>query len=339
MNQIIRPPQLKVGDTIGFYSPSSPATHFAPRRFERAKAYLQSKGFQLKAGSLTGQSAGYRSGTIKERVAELNNLIRDPAVRCIMSTIGGWNSNSLLPYLDYEALRNDPKIFIGYSDVTAVLLSIYAQTGIVPFYGPALVASFGEFDPLVSMTYQNFAELAVEQTSLPYHYRIPLFWTDQRINWEEQEQAKNVYSNQWVTLGKGRAQGRVIGGNLNTMRGFWGSKYMPEIQEGDILFIEDSLLDAGAVERSFAFLKANAVFDKVSGILLGKHELFDDQGTGTRHYEILMEILNGQDLPILAEFDCCHAHPMFTLPLGVQIEMDATNQTVSILEAWVSDPK
>ena len=202
MNQIIKPPKLRAEDTIGFYSPSSPATHYAPKRFERAKAYLQSKGFRLKAGSLTSKSAGYRSGSIKERVAELNNLIRDPEVRCIMSTIGGWNSNSLLPYIDYEALRNDPKIFIGYSDVTAVLLSIYTQTGIIPFYGPALVASFGELEPLVEMTYQTFADLLVEEVAAPYQYAKPMFWAEERINWEDQDRPKVVNDNHWITLGK-----------------------------------------------------------------------------------------------------------------------------------------
>lgn len=332
----IKPPKLKVGDVIGFYSPSSPATYYAPKRFQRAKTFLQSKGFRLKEGSLTGKSAGYRSGTIQERAAELNALIRDPEVRCIMSTIGGWNSNSLLPYIDYEALRNDPKIFIGYSDVTAVLLSIYTQTGIIPFYGPALVASFGELDPLLGMTYQTFAELLVEDGSAPYQYAKPPFWTEERIDWEEQDRAKVVNENEWITIGEGKAQGRVIGGNLNTIRGFWGSPYMPAIEEGDILFIEDSLQDAGAVERFFAFLKINGVFDKLAGILLGKHELFNDHGTGVKHYEILLEVLAGQDLPILAEFDCAHTHPMFTLPLGVQIEMDTIAQTVTILENWVS---
>ena len=90
---------LKVGDKIGFFSPSSPATHFAPQRFQRAKTYLHAKGFELVAGALTGNSDHYRSGSIQQRANELNSLIRDPQVRCIMATIGGNNSNSLLPYI------------------------------------------------------------------------------------------------------------------------------------------------------------------------------------------------------------------------------------------------
>lgn len=335
----LKPPKLKIGDTIGFYSPSSPATAFAPKRFERAKAYLQSKGFRLKAGSLTAKSRGYRSGTVKERVEELNELIRDPDVRCIMSTIGGMNSNALLPYIDYEALRKDPKILIGYSDVTAILLGVYAKIGLVPFYGPALVASFGELEPLVNITYQTFADICVDDSATPYPYSMPSFWAEERIEWEAQDRAKQGVANQWLTVEGGKASGRVMGGNLNTLQGFWGSEYMPEIQIGDILFLEDSLKDASTVERSFAFLKVNGVFEKISGIILGKHELFDDKSTGVKPHEILLEILNGQTLPFLADFDCSHTHPMFTLPLGVEIELDATGKSVTILEPVVTSTR
>lgn len=146
---VILPPQLKSGDKIGFFSPSSPATTFAKVRFDRAKAFLENKGFELVAGNLTGKSDFYRSGSIKARAEELNTLIRNAEIKCIISTIGGYNSNALLPYLDYEALIKKPKIIMGYSDVTALLLGIYTKTGLMTFYGPALVASFGEFPPLV----------------------------------------------------------------------------------------------------------------------------------------------------------------------------------------------
>ncbi|MEG2288607.1 MAG: LD-carboxypeptidase, partial [Clostridium sp.] len=112
----------------------------------------------------------------------------------------------------------------------------------------------------------------------------------------------------------------------------WGSEYMPEIKCGDILFIEDSLKDIATIERSFSFLKLNGVFEKVSGIILGKHELFEDCGTGRKPYEVLMEVMGECDIPFLAEFDCCHTHPMMTLPIGVEIQLDATNKRVTILE-------
>lgn len=108
---------------------------------------------------------------------------------------------------------------------------------------------------------------------------------------------------------------------------------MPEIRKGDILLIEDSLKDACTIERTFSMLKLAGVLDKISGIILGKHEKFDDNGTGRKPYEILLEVLNNCQIPFLAEFDCCHTHPMFTMPIGCQVELNATDKTVKLLES------
>lgn len=332
------PPALKTGDTIGFFSASSPATITAPNRYLRGTKFLEDKGFVLKPGAMTGQYDHYRSGSIQARAEELNQLIRDPQVRCVMSTIGGNNTNSVLPYLDYDALRADPKIIIGYSDTTALLAGIYAQTGLVTFYGPALVASFGEFPPLVDETYASFADILMPRNrDKPYRYALPHYWTDEKLNWNDitPVRAKTLYANTCRFLGKGRVEGRVIGGNLNTLSGIWGSPYMPEIRYGDILFIEDSLKDIATVERSFSMLKLNGIFDRVSAILLGKHELFDDAGSGRQPADVLLEVLNGQDIPLVDGFDCCHTHPMLTLPLGVRIAVDFSEQHIELVGPYL----
>lgn len=323
--------KLEVGDCIGIFSSSSPITYLVPKRFERAKTFLEAKGFKIIEGDLTGKHDYYRSGTIKERADELNALIRNSEVKCIMSTIGGMNSNSILPYIDYAALRKNPKIIIGYSDITAILLAVYAKTGISTFYGPALVASFGEFSSFVDYTYQYFKEMLIDDIPVPYEFPIPEFWTDEYLNWAEQDREKVRKSNEWITIYDGEVNGRLIGGNLNTIQGIWGSEYMPEIRTGDILFIEDSLKDAATIERSFSLLKLNGVFDKVAGIILGKHELFDDMKTGRKPYEILLEVLGERKIPFIADFDCCHTHPMLTLPIGAEIKLDATNKKVYML--------
>ncbi|MFD3449422.1 S66 peptidase family protein [Microbacteriaceae bacterium 4G12] len=331
----MKPSKLQKGDIIGIYSPSSPATYTAPKRFNRAKQFLKNKGFHIIEGNLTGKHDYYRSGTIKERVEELNTLIRNPNIKCIMSAIGGLNSNSMLPYIDYEALIQNPKIIIGYSDVTAILLGIYAKTGIPTFYGPSLVSSFGEFEPFVNYTYEYFHDILEEKQQLPYYVKKPPYWTDERINWEEKTKEKQQRNNDWICVNSGKATGRIIGGNLNTIIGIWGSEYMPEIKEGDILFIEDTHKDAAMVEKMFSFLKLNGVFNKISGLILGKHEQFNDSGTNRKPYEILLEVLDGINIPIIADFDCCHTHPMLTIPLGIKVEMDATNKKVAIVEEWI----
>ncbi|WP_130807466.1 S66 family peptidase [Senegalia massiliensis] len=327
--------KLKRGDTIGFFSPSTPITALCPNRFNRSKKFLENKGFKLKAGNLTDKKDFYRSGSIKDRAEELNQLIRDPEVRCIISTIGGMNSNSIVPYIDYESLKKDPKIIIGYSDMTAILFAIYAKTGITTFYGPALVASFGEIEPFNELNFKYFEDILVKEINIPYNYKMPKMWTEEYIDWESQNRSKKSNKNEWITINEGKIKGRLIIGNLNTMAGIWGSEYMPEIKKGDILFIEDSLKGAETIERSFAMLKANNIFDKIGGLILGKHELFEDRGSKRKPYEILEEVIGRYNFPFLAEVDCSHTHPMFTMPIGSIIELDATDKSINLISEYL----
>lgn len=328
----IRAKRLETSACIGVFSASSPISATVPIRYERGKAFLESKGFKVKNGLLYGKQDAYRSGSIKERAEEFNNLLYDDEIKVIMSSIGGFVTNSILPYIDYDYLKKHPKIIIGYSDTTALLLAIYKNTGLVTFYGPALAASFGEFPPFVDFTYDRFKEMLCTDITVPYSFPIPPMWTDEFISWKDQKNSKKGRENDWICVNKGECRGRLIGGNLNTMYGIFGTEYMPDIKEGDILFIEDSLKNASTIERSFSLLKLAGVFDKVSGIILGKHELFDDEGSGKQPYEILLEVLDGAKIPSLADFDCCHTHPMLTMPIGCNVELNATEKRVTLLE-------
>ncbi len=328
----MKAPKIKNNSTVGVFSSSSPISATVPIRYNRGKEYLTSKGFHVVDGNLCGKQDHYRSGSIRERADEFNKLLYNDDVQILMAAIGGFNTNSILPYIDYEYLKRHPKIIIGYSDTTALLLGIYAKTGLITFYGPALASSFGEFPPFVDQTFEHFRSILADERTFPCEYTMPSVWTDEFINWSQQDREKEQYANDWICVHPGVCQGRLIGGNLNTMQGIFGTEYMPQINKGDILMIEDSLKDASTIERSFSLLKLAGVFEKVSGIILGKHEKFDDNGTGKKPYEILEEVLNGCNVPFLAEFDCCHTHPMFTMPIGCQVELDATNKRVALLE-------
>lgn len=317
---------------IGVFSSSSPVSVTVPVRYERGCEYLSSKGYEVVNGKLYGKKDFYRSGSIKERAEEFNALLYDDSVDILMAAIGGNNTNSILPYIDYEYLKKNPKIVIGYSDTTALLLSIYARTGLPVFYGPALASSFGELPPFVDMTFDYFESMVRNKIFVPYEFSAPEFWTDEFISWSEQNRSKEKYPNKWITVNGGKVTGRLIGGNLNTMEGFFGTEYMPEIREGDILFMEDSLKDACTIERSFSLLKLAGVFDRIAGIILGKHEKYDDMGTGRMPHEILQEVLGGKTIPFLADFDCCHTHPMFTLPIGCKYTLDADNKKLVLEE-------
>ena len=325
--------KVKKDSTIGIFSSSSPVSATVPVRYNRGKEYLINKGFHIIDGALYGKQDFYRSGSIQERANEFNQLLYNEEVKILMAAIGGNNTNSILPYIDYDYLKKHPKIIVGYSDTTALLLAIYAKTGLITFYGPALASSFGELPPFVDWTFDSFQEVFCHDLSFPYTYQMPSVWTDEFIDWSKQDRAKEEWENDWVCVLPGVCKGRLIGGNLNTMEGFFGTEYMPEIRKGDILLIEDSLKDACTIERTFSMLKLAGVLDKISGIILGKHEKFDDNGTGRKPYEILLEVLNNCQIPFLAEFDCCLTHPMFTMPIGCQVELNATDKTVKLLES------
>lgn len=324
---------LKKGDGIAVFSPSFPATALAKERYNRGKQYLIEKGFNFIEGDLVGKSDIYRSGTIQERADEFNALLHNPEVKCMIAATGGSTANSILPYIDYDYLKENPKIIVGFSDITSLLLGIYAKTGVITYYGPSLVGGFGEFAPLVDETYAYFEAMVCQKPMFPYNFPTPKAWTDEEINWNKQDRAKTLYDNELVTVNHGKAVGRLIGGTLNTMiMSVWGSEYMPTIQKGDILFIEDYNKTIGIEERLFTNLKLNGVFDKIGGLILGKHAQFKDEGTGRKPYEVLLEVIGTPTFPILAEFDCGHAHPMLTVPIGGIVGLDATNKRVTLIK-------
>ncbi len=206
------------------------------------------------------------------------------------------------------------------------------------FYGPALVASFGELSPLVDETLAGFLSVCMAGgASLPHRLPTPTQWTEERLDWEHQTRAKQCWPNRLISVGTGRVRGRLIGGNLNTLAGIWGSPYMPSIERGDILLLEDSLKTAETVERSFAHLKLCGVFERIGALVLGKHELFDSQGSGKRPLDILLEVVGEPTFPILAEYDCAHTHPMLTLPLGIKAELDLDAQSLTLCESWLGE--
>ena len=197
------------------------------------------------------------------------------------------------------------------------------------------MASFGELPPLVDETLASFLQIVLaDEAGVPCTLPTPAHSSDERLDWENQTRAKLCQPNRLISVGTGRVEGRLIGGNLNTMAGIWGSPYMPTIERGDILLLEDSLKCAETLERSFAHLKLCGVFDRIGGLILGKHELFNDQGSGKRPLDILLEVVGELNFPILAEFDCAHTHPMLTLPLGIEVALDLDRQQLTLLEPW-----
>ncbi|HEY8346718.1 MAG TPA: LD-carboxypeptidase [Symbiobacteriaceae bacterium] len=154
--QLIRPPRLQPGDLIGIVSPSSPVAHVVPRRLKRGMAELERLGFRVRLGRHATAKHGHTAGTIADRVADLHEMFADPEVKGIITTIGGYNSNQLLDQLDYDLIAANPKVFMGYSDITALHMGIHVRAGLFTFLGPAVLPQFGEAGGLMPYIRQSF---------------------------------------------------------------------------------------------------------------------------------------------------------------------------------------
>lgn len=331
------PKALKPGDTIGIITPSYPAPSSFPKRYERGLNQLKTMGFKIREGKCTHKEESYRSGSIKERADEINELLYDPEVKAIISTIGGNNSNSLLPYIDYEHLKQHPKIIMGYSDVTALLLACYEKTGVTTFYGPAIVPSFGEYETMFAEGEQYVRNILCLERRAPHTLDIPTEWTEEMVDWTTQDRIKKFQTNDgWLTLRSGEARGPLLGGNLNTMSGFLKSDYFPDLS-GAILFLEDSFKTMAEEERSLSMLKLAGVFDQINGLIIGKHEHFDDNGAPFSFEELLLEVLGEVDFPILTNVDIGHTFPSHVFPIGIEVALDATAGKITFLEDGVEE--
>jgi len=326
----IYPPVLCPGCTIGVFSSSICGTAQQQRQVQYAVDFLQARGYRTKLGALSATSTrpAWRAGSIAERAAEFNALLHDPQVDCLMASAGGCVSNSILPYIDYHQLRKNPKIIIGFSDITALLLGIYAQTGLITFYGPV----FSQFwrKPPVNEQVFSYMETILAGVATPFTLPTPKEWTDENIHFHEPKQY-HMQQNTMRTLRGGIVEGRLLPCNLNTLDGIWGSLYMPSILPGDILLLEDTKGDIGITERSLSHLKLCGVFDRIGGLLIGKHIQQNDHGSGLADSDVFLEVTGQFDFPVLANFDCSHASPMLTLPVGAPVRLDADKQLLTLI--------
>ncbi|ATG97599.1 S66 family peptidase [Mesoplasma lactucae] len=312
---------------IGIYSSSTPLGKRYPKRTNRAIEFLTLKGNEVIEGKLLRKEDSYRTGTSIERGNEINDLVNQN-VDVLMASVGGSNTSSVLPYIDFDSLNQKTKIVCGYSDSTALLTAVIRKSpNVRVFYGPALIPSFGDFEDYCrEITYDSFIN-AINKPN--YEYQTPVKWTDDRKNWEEYESEKNFHKNEWFFINsKETITGRVIGGNLNTILGTWNSEYGLEIKSGDILLIEDSCKDAETVEKNFNFLKLNKAFDKVSAIILGKHEQFNDQNSNKKPIDILLELMDDKKIPIVYDVDFSHCKPMLIVELNKPLTIDFKNKKI-----------
>jgi muramoyltetrapeptide carboxypeptidase LdcA involved in peptidoglycan recycling len=325
---LLKPLALRTGDAIGVFTPSAPAHLKLREKYLHGLRQLEALGFRTIEGPLTAKQVheGYRSGTPQERAAEFMALIDNPEVRCLIATIGGYNSSSLVPYLDFERIREARKIICGYSDVTALHLAINELAGLSTFYGPAVVPSFGEWPDVLSETAESFLDAACRHRSGRRLLIPPRRWSshfrDAATDAWKTETRRFETNLGWKTLNTGVGAGPLRVANLNTMMAVAGTPLFPEL-EGTILAIEEMNAPLSFEERSLRQLDLMGVFDRIAGLLIGKPEVLDLQGAPFGYDDLVLEVVGPRQYPIVSGFDCSHTHPMLTLAEGVSTTLSA----------------
>ncbi len=321
--------QIRKGSVIGVFSPSYGIIHDAPEAAGRAEAFLRENGFAVRHGKLWGRKNAFRTGTPEERADEFNSLLYDPETDILMASVGGIVTNGMLPYIDCEFYAAHPKPVVGMSDVTALLMALYAGTGVPVYYGTNFVTSYARLSPYRDIALKCLCD--VLNFSDHYEYTFPELYSDAVIEWTEPLTEELQIPNRIVTLHGGKVRGRLIGGNLQVISNIWGTPFMPEIRQGDILFLEDTETDADLVECHLGQLKISGVFEKLGGLIIGKYRDYGDSETEMRCCDFVYDCIGRPDIPVLAECDFSHCAPMLTIPIGITAELDADAQTIRLV--------
>ncbi|MCF7807306.1 MAG: LD-carboxypeptidase [Candidatus Marinimicrobia bacterium] len=313
----LKPPRLKAGDTIGLINPAG-VTYYEDE-VNIAEETFAALGLKMKPGKHLLDRYGYLAGTDEARAADVNDMFADPTVDALVSLRGGWGCNRLLDKLDYKMIAKHPKILMGYSDVTSLLIALNAKTDLVTFHGPVGTSTWNEF----STDYVKRLLFDAEAFSMenPRDTGDNLTQVDDRI---------------W-TITPGKATGRLTGGNLTVLTAMIGSEYLPD-WKGRILFLEDVREDIYRVDRMLTQLKLAGVLDKLAGFVFGKcSKCGPGEGYGALTMtEVLDDHIKPLGIPAWYGSMIGHIEDKFTMPLGVEAEIDAGSGKITLLEPAVS---
>jgi muramoyltetrapeptide carboxypeptidase len=318
-SRIVTPKRLAPGDTVALVAPAS-AT-FRPVELDIARESLQALGLTVKVGKSMLARHGYLAGTDRERAADINEFYKDGSVRAVLPIRGGWGSSRVLPYLDFEAIARDPKIILGYSDITALLLSIHARTGQITFHGPN---GLGRWDAW----------------SVDYVKRV--LFNGEAVTFENPKgiSDKNALAqieHRIQTITPGTARGRLLGGNLTVLTAIIGSPYLPH-WDGAILFLEDVGEDIYRVDRMFTQMKLAGILPRIRGFVFGTcAECGPGEGFGSLTLEeVFADHIKPLNVPAWSGAMIGHQMQQWTLPVGADVQVDAAKGTITMLAPAVS---
>ena len=312
-NTILLPKAINKGDTVGLISPSAATSERI--QFMFAQEALEALGFKVKLGTNLKNRRGHLAGTDEERAADLNGMFADPEVKAIICIRGGSGAARILPLIDYDLVKKNPKPLLGYSDITALHNAIHAQTGLISFHGPNGTGSWNNFNV------QQFEQIFFEKSHLTFENEISK--GDDLV----------VKNNRTITMKSGTVAGKILGGNLTVLTALSGTPYLPDFKDA-ILFLEDIGEDPYKIDRMMSTLKLNGTLGQIKGFVFG--QCTDCTPSGGYGSLTLDDVLDDYILPLgIPAYKGAmigHIPKQFIIPVGARVKLDADAGTLTMLE-------
>lgn len=302
---------------MGLINPAGATFH--PEDVVIAEETLAALGLKMKSGRHLLDRYGYLAGKDEARAADINDMFADPDVKALLTLRGGWGCNRLLPLLDYDRVARNPKVLMGYSDITSLLLALNAKTGLVTFHGPVGTSTWNQY-------------------STDFVKRL-LFDADKfsMENPVEKGDSLTQKKDRILTIHGGSSRGKLVGGNLSVLTAMVGSSYLPDFKNS-ILFLEEVREDVYRVDRMLTQLKLAGILDQLSGFVFGKcSDCNPGKGYGSLTLEeVLDDHIKPLKIPAWYGSMIGHIENKFTVPLGIEAEIAAETGKITLLEPSVT---
>lgn len=302
----VKPRPLKKGDTIGLVAPGSPI--YDSTEFDRMLHDLEEMGFRLKLGKHIQDQYGYLAGKDEDRAADLMNMFDDDDVDGIICIRGGWGCNRILPLIDFGVISANPKVFMGFSDITSLHMAIHKMCGLVTFHGPV---GKSIWTPFTKKSFQD------------------VIWNGEQAVYPVPEFSLGTF-----TITAGEATGRMMGGNLSVLVSMIGSTYLPDFTNC-ILFLEDVDEDVYRIDRMLTQLKMAGILNQISGFIFGKCTDCDAGSNSLSLNQVFEDHIKPLGIPAFYGAMISHEDDNVTIPIGVEAVMDAGKKQFRLSEPGV----
>ncbi|PCI27387.1 LD-carboxypeptidase [Candidatus Wolfebacteria bacterium] len=322
------PKKLKRGDKIMVIAPSSSFAIIPKENRTIALTRFKEMGLEVVFGKHIEEIDDFSSSSIESRVYDLHAAFSDKSIKAIFNVIGGFNCNQLLEYIDWDIIKNNPKIFIGYSDTTALQNAMYAKTGLVTYSGPA----YSTFAQLLHFEYtlEYFKKCLFDDSA--FHVEPSESWSDD--SWYADQNNRTLIENPgWLVINEGDADGTILGANLCTFNLLQGTEYLPDVTDSILFLEDDSESRIVNFDRDLQSILHLPNFNKVRGIVIGRF-----QNASEVKLDQLIKVIKSKkgldNIPVIANVDFGHTSPIITLPLGgtVRLSVHATGSEIEIVK-------